>query len=105
MSAARRCRGQVAVELCVLAPLLAVVGLAVCSALSVAEVAIDVEHALDAAVIAGAEGRDPVAAASRALPPGLRADAAISRVGGRLLVAVPRHELVPGYAASADVPR
>jgi Flp pilus assembly protein TadG len=105
VSALRGCRGQVAVELCVLAPLLAVVGLGVCSALSVAQVAIDVEHALDAAVIAGAEGRDPAAAASRALPAGLRRDAAISRVGGRLLVSVPRQGLVPAYAASADVPR
>ncbi len=105
MKGLARCRGQAAVELCALAPLLAVIGLGVTSALALADVAVGVEHALDAAVIASAAGNDAVAAARTALPPGLRPGASVRWEAGRLVVTVPRHDLTPGYTASTAVVR
>ena len=99
----RSSRAQAAAELCVLAPLLAAIGLGVASALAIADVAVGVEHALDAALIASASGRDAAAAARLALPTGLRTTATVRLSGDRISVTVARHGLVLGYSASTDV--
>jgi hypothetical protein len=81
-------RGQAIVEVCVVLPVACTVVLLAAHGLAAASVAIDVEHALDRAVIAAAAGGDPVDAARRALPARLARRARIAQDHGRVRVTV-----------------
>jgi len=65
---AREERGQAAVELVVLAPLLVVVALAVAQLLAAGAASALAGHAAEAGAVALLQGGDPVAAARSALP-------------------------------------
>jgi hypothetical protein len=92
-------RGQAAVEVVALLPLLVAVALAVLQALAAGVASELADHAAHSGAVALAEGRDPAGAARAAVPGWSRARIAIDVRGMRVRVRLTPPALVPGLGA------
>ncbi len=98
-------RGQAAVELVALAPLVCLATAALVAVFLTARVLIAAEHALGAGIRAEAAGGDPVAAAHRSLPDVLRPRAEVALERGRLRVRIARAGAVAAVTTTAVLAR
>ena len=95
-----RARGQAAVELVALAPLVCALAVAFGTALLAGAAALSAEHAAARGVAAAALGEEPLAAARAALPRALARHARVRLHGGDVVVSVD----LPGPAPPGRAP-
>ena len=96
-----RARGQAAVELVALAPLVCALALAFGTALLAGAAAVAAEHAASRGVAAAALGHEPLAAARSALPRALARHARVRLRDGAVVVTVDLPGPAPPWRASA----
>lgn len=94
----RSARGQAAVELIAVLPLVVAVALAILQALAAGVAAELADHAAQSGAVALAEGRDAAAAARAAVPGWSRDRIAVTVRGGRVRVRLTPPSLLPGVA-------
>jgi pilus assembly protein CpaE len=94
----RDVRGQAAVEVVALLPLVAAIALAILQALAAGRAEVLAGHAAQSGAVALAEGRDAAAAARAAVPDEARGRLAVVVHGSRVQVRLTPATLIPGAA-------
>jgi pilus assembly protein CpaE len=95
----RDVRGQAAVEVVALLPLIAAIAVAIMQALAAGRAEELAGHAAQSGAVALAEGRDGAAAARAAVPDEARGRLAVEVHGSRVQVRLTPATLIPGAAA------
>lgn len=98
-------RGQSLVELVAMTPIVVLCGLVGMQALAAGANRVQVDGAIAAAAVAKAHGRDPAAAARRALPGWSSGNSQVRVRGGSIVVRIAPRAFVPGLAGMLAVER